>query len=122
MKADETNIPAYRQYVREASSRTVSREQETQLAHRIVNNDREALDLLVEPHLGLALEYADTYYKKAGPAANIAEYIRVANTGLFRAALAYGKGKGKEYSFEEYASWWVRRSLEELVNEQLPGQ
>ncbi|MBD3346821.1 MAG: sigma-70 family RNA polymerase sigma factor [Chitinivibrionales bacterium] len=102
------------QYLKEISkSKSLSREDEFQLARRIKKGDKSALKELVECNLRFVVGVARTYQNQGLP---LNDLINEGNLGLIKAAKRFDENKN--FKFISYAVWWIRQSiLQALANQ-----
>ena len=84
----------------------LSREQETELAKRIEQNDESARDELIQANLRLVVSVAMKYQGHNVP---LEDLIQEGNIGLMRAASKFDYRKG--FKFSTYAIWWIRQAI-----------
>lgn len=88
-------------------------EQERALGERILAGDMEARKRLVEANLRWAMKYA-ARYRDRGVAYR--DLLQEACAGMARAAERFDYRKG--FRFITYASWWMKKSLQEVIRKQ----
>jgi RNA polymerase primary sigma factor len=102
------------QYLREISAYPlIDREQEAELARRIRQGDRFALDGLVRSNLRFVVSVAKRYQNQG---VSLADLINEGNIGLMRAAQKFDETKG--IKFISYAVWWIRQAILQALAEQ----
>lgn len=84
----------------------LSPEQEVDLARRIKNGDRQALEKLVKANLRFVVSVAKQYQHSKVP---LNDLINEGNIGLVKAAQKFDETKG--FKFISYAVWWIRQSI-----------
>lgn len=102
-------------YVRElASIKTLSPEEEREVAKRAAEGDMEAKKQLVQANLKLVITIA----KKAIHMSSLpmVDLIQEGNLGLMIAAEKFNWKLG--YKFSTYASWWIKQSMFKAISEQ----
>lgn len=106
---DKDNLGIYLREINKVPDLT--KDEELQIVHRVLNDDHAAAEMLAEANLKrvalMALDYLDQ-----NKALDLFDLIQAGNTGLLRAVQSYTPS---EYRFWEYASWWVRKAMEELT-------
>lgn len=92
--------------------KTLSLEQEIEVAKRIKNGDTNAVNELVEANLRFVIRVAKDYQNNGLP---LSDLISEGNYGLMKAAYRFDHTKG--YKFISYAVWWIRQSILHSLNE-----
>ncbi len=92
-------------------SKSLTREEEKELAEKIKNGDKEALDKLVTANLKYVVRVAKRYAWSNIP---IYDLIAEGNIGLMRAAKKFDPSVGTK--FITYADRWIRQSITEYVS------
>lgn len=90
----------------------ITPDEETELSHRIMQGDKQALDRLVCANLRFVVSVAKQY-QRSGMSLNDA--IQDGNMGLMRAAADFDATRG--FKFISYAVWWVRQSILQGLSE-----
>lgn len=88
----------------------LTREQEEQLAYKILDNDENARKKLIESNLRLVLKVANKYRWSKEP---ILDLIQEGNLGLIKATEKYDVSKG--FRFSTYAVWWIKQSIDRYL-------
>ncbi len=91
----------------------ITQEEELILSRRIKNNDKRALEKLVNANLRFVISVAKQYQNNGLP---LGDLITEGNIGLIRAAEKYDASKGAK--FISYAVWWIRQSIINALNNQ----
>ncbi|MFP4521486.1 MAG: RNA polymerase sigma factor RpoD/SigA, partial [Fibrobacterota bacterium] len=101
-------------YLKEIShTRSLSLEEEAELAVKIRKGDRKALHKLVSANLRFVVSVARNYQNQGLP---LSDLINEGNLGLIRAAKRFDETK--KFKFISYAVWWVRQGILQSLAEQ----
>lgn len=84
----------------------LTKEEEFDLAARIVDGDEGARSTLITANLRLVVSIAKKY-RKAG--VSFLDLVQAGNLGLIRATEKFDHTKGNRFS--TYATWWIRQSI-----------
>jgi RNA polymerase primary sigma factor len=102
------------QYLKEISSYPlIARDEEGDLARRIRDGDRIALEKLVNSNLRFVVSIAKKYQNQG---VALADLINEGNLGLIRAAEKFDETRGVK--FISYAVWWIRQAILQALAEQ----
>ncbi len=113
----DSEAATLRQYLREISQyKTLTHEEELELAKKIQQGDEDALVKLVEANLRFVVAYAKRY---RNPNVPFLDLIHEGNLGLIQAAKKYNPfKKGQDVKFITYAVWWIRQAVLHALAEQ----
>ena len=89
----------------------LSRKEELELAKRIQQGDKEALDKLVKANLKFVVNIAKRY---RGLGLSLPDLINEGNLGLVEAAKRYKPDK--KVKFITYAVWWIKQSIMQAIS------
>lgn len=89
-------------------------QQELDYSKRIEDGDNEALDSLINSNLRLVVKIAKNYGQSEHL---LMDLIQEGNLGLIKAAGKYDYRK--KIRFSTYASWWIKQSIQRMLNEQI---
>ena len=88
-------------------------EEEAELARRIKNGDRKALEKLTKANLRFVVSVAKQYQNQG---LSLPDLINEGNIGLLKAAEKFDETRG--FKFISYAVWWIRQSILQAIAEQ----
>ena len=91
----------------------ISVEEETALARRIREGNKEALHQLASANLRFVVSVAKQYQNQG---ISLPDLINEGNLGLIKAASRFDETRG--FKFISYAVWWIRQSIMQAVAEQ----
>ena len=91
----------------------ISVDREVELAGRIRNGDRAALEKLTKSNLRFVVSVAKQYQNQG---LSLPDLINEGNLGLIKAAEKFDETRG--FKFISYAVWWIRQSILQALAEQ----
>lgn len=105
--SDSGSMDAYALYMRDVSAfPLLSAEEESALAKKIAEGDKEAEKTFINCNLRLVVSIAGKLRGKNVP---ILDMIQAGNTGLITAVRKFDYKMG--YRFSTYATWWIKQSI-----------
>jgi RNA polymerase primary sigma factor len=91
----------------------ISAEEEVELAQRIKQGDKVALEKLTKANLRFVVSVSKQYQNQA---LSLPDLINEGNLGLIKAAQRFDETRG--FKFISYAVWWIRQSILQALAEQ----
>ena len=91
----------------------ISADEEVELARRIRNGDRLALERLTKANLRFVVSVSKQYQNQG---LALPDLINEGNLGLIKAAERFDETRG--FKFISYAVWWIRQSILQALAEQ----
>jgi len=107
---DSPSLDLYLHEIGKVSLITI--EDEVNLARKIKNGDRKALEMLITANLRFVVSVAKQYQNQG---LTLSDLINEGNLGLIKAAERYDETRG--FKFISYAVWWIRQSILQAVAE-----
>jgi RNA polymerase primary sigma factor len=113
--ADVKNSDPVRQYLHAIGAYQVLRtkEEEVELAKRVLEGDQEAKDELIQCNLKLVVSIAKHYVNRG---MDFLDLIQEGNLGLMKAVDKFDYKRG--FKFSTYATWWIRQAITRALADQ----
>lgn len=102
------NLAIYLKEIRKVP--LLSAEREREVAVRVQEGDKKAVDTMISSNLRLVVKIAKKYVNRGLPFLDI---IEEGNIGLIKAVYKFDPSKG--YRFSTYATWWIRQCIERAI-------
>lgn len=93
--------------------RLLTYEEESILAEKMLQGDKEAKKQLIESNLRLVVSIAKKYI---GRGMHFLDLIQEGNLGLIKAVDKFDQSKG--FKFSTYATWWIRQAITRAIADQ----
>ena len=112
--ADVKNTDPVRQYLHAIGAYQVlqTKEEEVELAKRVLAGDEEAKEELIQCNLKLVVSIAKHYVNRG---MDFLDLIQEGNLGLMKAVDKFDYSKG--FRFSTYATFWIRQAIISAINE-----
>lgn len=111
MLSEKDSLDLYLEEIK--NNRTLSAQEEAEMAVRIRKGEKKALEKLVKANLRFVVSVARNYQNQGLP---LNDLINEGNLGLIKAARKFDEKKN--FKFISYAVWWIRQAILKSLAEQ----
>lgn len=113
--ADQLDVDEpIKMYLREIGNiPLLSHEEEIELAQKVLKNDEDAKNKLIESNLRLVVSIAKKHTNRG---LKLLDLIQEGNMGLMKAVEKFEYEKG--FKFSTYATWWIRQAITRAIADQ----